>query len=81
MYEPGYFSTVRLALPLLTVALAAFVVNFLGATGGHCDDSGCSGNFPEWLYVGSGWLVLLSVAALLVVLAVGLVRRARSRTG
>jgi hypothetical protein len=81
MYEPGYFFTVRLALPLLTIALVAFAVNFVGATGGHCDDSGCSGNFPEWLYVGSGWVVLLSVAALLVVLAVGLVRRARSRTG
>jgi flagellar biosynthesis protein FliR len=39
MYEPGYFSTVRLALPLLRLA------------------------------------------ALLVALAVGLVRRARSRTG
>ncbi len=33
----------RLALTLVLTALAAFVVNFLGATGGHCEDSGCYG--------------------------------------
>jgi hypothetical protein len=31
----------RRAIPLLLTALAAFVVNFLGATGGHCGDDGC----------------------------------------
>jgi hypothetical protein len=31
------------------LALVAFVVNVLGATGGHCDDDGCSADFPEWL--------------------------------
>jgi hypothetical protein len=29
----------------------------IGAAGGHCDDS-CSGNFPYWLFVAPGWVVV-----------------------
>ncbi len=67
----------RLALTLVLTALAAFIVNFLGATGGHCDDSGCGGNFPEWLYLLSGWVVLLSLAALVLLAVYGAIRRLR----
>jgi hypothetical protein len=65
-----------LALILFVLAVAALFVNFVGAAGGHCDDS-CSANFPYWLYVGSAWTVMLSVAALLVIGAVGLWRWSR----
>jgi hypothetical protein len=68
---------IQIATVSALTAVVAFAVNFIGATGGHCDDSGCSENFPVWLYVASGWLVLLSLAALLVVAAVGIVRRVR----
>ena len=67
-------------LPLATlcvvVALAAFAVNFVAATGGHCGDYGCTG-FPEWLYVGSGWAVMACLLALLIVLAYAGLRRLR----
>jgi hypothetical protein len=67
----------RLALALLATALVAFVVNFFGAMGGHCGDDGCSADYPEWLYVGSGWLVLLCLAGLVALLGYGAVRRLR----
>jgi len=67
----------RLAAVLALVAVAAFAVNFIGATGGHCDDSGCSAGFPRWLYEVSGWLVLASVAGLACVAVAALVRRLR----
>ena len=66
----------RLALALLATTLAAFAVNFVAATGGHCGDYGCS-SFPEWLYVSSGWLVLLCLAGLVLLLGYGAVRRLR----
>ena len=65
-----------IATLLVIAALCAFAVNFVAATGGHCGDDGC-GEFPEWLYVASGWLVLLSLAALLLLLVFGLVHRLR----
>jgi hypothetical protein len=73
----GNRSLMRLALAVLATALVAIVVNFLGATGGHCDDDGCSADFPEWLYLGLGWLVLLCLAALLLLAGYGAVRRLR----
>ena len=54
----------------------ALVINFVGATGGHCDES-CSGNFPFWLYVGSGWVVVLCVVLLIAVGMTALIRRFR----
>ena len=63
-----------LAMLCVTVALSAFAINFVGATGGHCGDFGCSG-FPEWLYVGSGWLVLTCLAGLVLMFAYAAIRR------
>jgi hypothetical protein len=62
----------------VTVALGAFAVNFLGATGGHCGAYGCT-TFPEWLYVGSGWLVVACLAILLLTAAYAAVRRLLGR--
>jgi hypothetical protein len=58
----------------VTVALSAFAINFVSATGGHCGDFGCSG-FPAWLYVGSGWLVLACLAGFLLLFAYAAIRR------
>jgi hypothetical protein len=66
--------TLPLAMLCVTVALTAFAINFVGATGGHCGGLGCSG-FPEWLYVGSGWLVLACLACLLLTFAYAAIRR------
>ena len=66
----------RLALVLLTTALAALAVNFMGATGGHCGDDGCTG-LPEWLYVSSGWMVTACLAGMLVLVGLSLTRRRR----
>ena len=63
-----------LSTGLALLAVLAFAVNFLGAAGGHCDDS-CGGNFPYWLYVASGWVVILCVVALVAVGALALIRR------
>jgi hypothetical protein len=51
-------------------------MNFVGAAGGHCDES-CSGNFPFWLYAGSGWVVVLCVVLLTTIGVVALTRRFR----
>jgi hypothetical protein len=71
---PEDVRTLPLALFCVTVALTAFAINFVGATGGHCGDFGCSG-FPEWLYMGSGWLVLSCLAGLLLTFAYAAIRR------
>jgi hypothetical protein len=63
-----------LALGLAVAAAVALVINFVGAAGGHCDES-CSGNFPFWLYVGSGWVVVLCVVLLLAVGVIALIQR------
>ena len=63
---------------LAVIGVLAFVVNYFGAAGGHCDDS-CSGNFPFWLFVASGWVVVVCVALLVVIAAVALIRRLKSR--
>jgi hypothetical protein len=68
--------TLPLAMLCVTVALAAFGASFTGATGGRCGELGCSG-FPEWLYVASGWLVLLCLAGLLLTFAYAAIRRLR----
>lgn len=65
------------ALTLTATAIIAFLVNIAGATGGHCDDSGCSANFPDWLYEASGVTVLMAAAAVVVIAVVGLIRRLR----
>jgi hypothetical protein len=65
------------AVGLGTIGALALVVNFAGATGGHCDES-CSGSFPFWLYVASGWVVILCAVMLIVIGAVALVRRLRA---
>src|SRR3954452_10015474 len=64
------------ALGLAVTGVMAFAINFLGAAGGHCDES-CSGNFPYWLYAGSGWVVVLCVVSLIAVGVIALVRRVR----
>jgi hypothetical protein len=56
-----------IAAGLVIAAIVGLAINFMGATGGHCGDDGCSSNFPQWLYDGSGWVVVLAVFALLVV--------------
>jgi hypothetical protein len=66
--------TLPLAMLCVTVALAAFGASF--TTGGRCGELGCSG-FPEWLYVASGWLVLLCLAGLLLTFAYAAIRRLR----
>jgi hypothetical protein len=66
----------ELSLGLAVTGGLALVVNFVGATGGHCDES-CSGNFPFWLYAGSGWVVLLCVVLLIAVGVIALIRRLR----
>ena len=81
MYGPvrGYAGGVRilpLAMLLVIAALCAFAVNFVAATGGHCGEDGCI-DFPEWLYMASGWLVLACLAALLVLGVYGVLRRLR----
>ena len=63
-----------LSAGLAVIAVLALAVNYLGAAGGHCDDS-CGGNFPYWLYVASGWVVMLCVVGLVVVGVVALIRR------
>jgi hypothetical protein len=63
---------------LAVVAVLAFITNYLGAAGGHCDDS-CSGNFPFWLYVASGWVVVVCVVGLVVIGAAAVIRRLRAR--
>jgi hypothetical protein len=63
-----------IAVGLLAAGVLAFCVNFVGATGGHCDDS-CSGNFPYWLYAGSGWVALLCAVLLVGVGLAALLRR------
>jgi hypothetical protein len=65
-----------LSLGLLATAGLAFVINYLGAAGGHCDES-CGGSFPFWLYAGSGWVVVLCVVLLLAVGVIALIRRFR----
>src|SRR4051812_46560417 len=76
-YHTASMRLAGLSVALVGIAVVALVVNYLGAAGGHCDDS-CSGNFPFWLYVASGWVVILSVVLLLVIAAVALVRRLRA---
>jgi hypothetical protein len=70
------------SLPLATlcvvVALTAFAINFIAATGGDCGEFGCNG-FPEWLYVGSGWLVMACLLALVIVLGMAAVRHVAGR--
>jgi hypothetical protein len=66
-----------LSVGLAAVGVLALLVNFVGAAGGHCDAS-CSGNFPRWLYVASGWVVVLCVALLIALAAAGIVRRLRA---
>ena len=68
------------AVLLLLVAVVAFMVNAVGAMGGHCGDDGCSASFPEWLYIASGWLVLACLAGLLGVLVFGAARRIARRS-
>ena len=63
-----------LAMLCVAVALTAFAINFLGVTGGHCGDFGCNG-FPQWFYVGSGWLVLACLAGFVLVFAYAAIRR------
>jgi hypothetical protein len=63
-----------LSAGLVLIGVLAFGVNFLGAAGGECDES-CGGSFPYWLYVGSGWVVMLCVVGLVVVGVVALIRR------
>jgi hypothetical protein len=65
-----------LALALAVTGGLALVINFVGATGGHCDES-CSGNFPFWLYAGSGWVVVLCAALLIAAGVIALIRRFR----
>jgi len=70
---------VRLAVLALGLAVTgglALLINFVGAAGGHCDDS-CSGNFPFWLFVGSGWFVVLCVVLLIAVGVIAVIRRLR----
>jgi hypothetical protein len=67
---------VALALGLAVTGGLALAINFVGATGGHCDES-CSGNFPFWLYASSGWVVVLCVVFLVAVGVISLVRRSR----
>ena len=64
----------RLAIALLAATLLGFAINFVSQTGGRCRSGGCS-DFPEWLYVTSGWAVLASLGALLVLLGYSLTRR------
>jgi hypothetical protein len=70
----GRVCLIRLSAVLAVASVVAFVVNYLGAAGGHCDDS-CSGDFPFWLFVASGWVVTLCVASLGVIGVVALIRR------
>jgi hypothetical protein len=58
---------------LATLAVVALAINFMGATGGHCDES-CSGNFPYWLFQGSAYAVVASVGGLVGVAVFGCVR-------
>jgi hypothetical protein len=70
---------VRLAALSVGLAVAAGIalfINFVGAAGGHCDES-CSGNFPFWLYAGSGWVVVLCVVSLIAIGVIALIRRLR----
>jgi hypothetical protein len=64
----------RLAIALLAATLLGFAINFVSETGGRCRGGGCS-DFPEWLYIASGWAVLASLGALLVLLGYSLTRR------
>jgi hypothetical protein len=64
----------RLAIALLAATLLAFAINFVSETGGRCRGGSCS-DFPEWLYITSGWAVLTSRGALLVLLGYSLARR------
>ena len=57
----------RLALTLVLTALAAFVVNFLGATGGHCDDSGCSGDHTQHSIATVCFVVVVVVVVIIIV--------------
>jgi hypothetical protein len=65
-----------LAFGLAVTGGVALLINFVGATGGHCDES-CSGSFPFWLYAGSGWVVVLCVVLLIAVGMTALIRRFR----
>jgi hypothetical protein len=67
------------AAVLTVLAVAGLVTNFLGAAAGHCDEHGCSGNFPRWLYIGSGWFVLACVVGLLAIAAMAVAHRIRRR--
>jgi hypothetical protein len=65
-----------IALGLAATGVLAITINFLGAAGGHCDES-CSGDFPYWLYSGSGWVAALCVVSLIAIGVMALVRRLR----
>lgn len=65
------------AFLLFVLAVAALAVNYIGAAGGHCDEVSCGGDFPRWLYLGSGWVVTLCLAALLILGVAAIVRRVR----
>ena len=61
---------------LVVIAGLALAVNFVGAAGGHCDES-CSANVPFWLYAGSGWAVVLCLVALVAIGVIALIQRFR----
>jgi hypothetical protein len=64
----------RLAIGLLAATLLGFAINFVSETGGRCPGGSCS-EFPEWLFVLSGWAVVASVGGMLVLLGFALTRR------
>jgi hypothetical protein len=64
----------RLAIALLAATLLGFAINFISTTGGRCRGGGC-GDFPEWLFVLSGWAVVAAVGAMFVLLGFALTRR------
>ena len=64
----------RLAIALLAATLLGFAINFVSETGGRCPGGGCS-DLPEWLYLVSGWAVVASLGAMLVLLGFALTRR------
>ena len=67
-----------LSAVLAALGVPAVVINYLGAAGGHCDDS-CSGNFPFWLFVASGWVAFVCIVSLVVIGAVALIRHLIAR--
>jgi hypothetical protein len=64
-----------LAIALVGIGVAAFVVNYLGGIEGRCSDDGWSG--CGWTWQLSGWVVLVCLVGLLGLGVSALARRLR----